>query len=78
MEFLYEADDNMTKDLDRDIVTIRYNVLNLPDTIIQSAYGIYGMPIPVMPNGTYVFPVQKVEWSVTNTTNQKVVIQRFL
>lgn len=45
--------------------------------IIQSAYGMYGMPIPVMPNGTYAFPVQKVEWSVTNTTNQKVIIQRF-
>ncbi len=27
------ANGNLTKDLDRDILTIRYNVLNLPDTI---------------------------------------------
>jgi len=32
-EFAYDANGNMTKDLDRNIVTIRYNSLNLPDTI---------------------------------------------
>ena len=32
-EFSYDANGNMIKDLDRDIVTIRYNLLNLPDTI---------------------------------------------
>jgi len=32
-EFNYDQNGNMTKDLDRDIVTIRYNLLNLPDTI---------------------------------------------
>lgn len=32
-EFAYDANGNMTKDLDRDIYTIRYNLLNLPDTI---------------------------------------------
>lgn len=73
-EMSYDANGNMTKNLDSDIVTIRYNGLNLPDNIIQSAYGIYGMPIPVMMSGTYAFPVQNVEWSVTNATNQKVII----
>ena len=32
-EFVYDANGNMTKDLDRDIVTIKYNLLNLPDTV---------------------------------------------
>ena len=32
-EFLYDKNGNMTKDYDRKIVTIRYNILNLPDTI---------------------------------------------
>ncbi len=33
VEFKYDANGNMTTDLDREIVTIRYNILNLPDTI---------------------------------------------
>ncbi len=37
-EMSYDKNGNMTKDLDRDIVTIRYNILNLPDTI-QFKYG---------------------------------------
>ncbi len=32
-EFLYDANDNMIADYDREIVSIRYNLLNLPDTI---------------------------------------------
>jgi RHS repeat-associated protein len=32
-EFAYDANGNMIKDLDRDIYTIKYNVLNLPDAI---------------------------------------------
>ncbi|WP_243349867.1 RHS repeat domain-containing protein [Parabacteroides sp. FAFU027] len=32
-EFAYDANGNMTKDLDRNIVAFRYNVLNLPDVI---------------------------------------------
>ncbi len=32
-EFTYDANGNMTKDLDRDIYTIKYNVLNLPDVV---------------------------------------------
>jgi RHS repeat-associated protein len=32
-EFTYDANGNMTKDLDREIYTIKYNVLNLPDVI---------------------------------------------
>ena len=32
-EFSFDQNGNMTSDLDRNIVTIRYNVLNLPDTI---------------------------------------------
>lgn len=32
-EFEYDANGNMKKDLDRDIVTIQYNILNLPDII---------------------------------------------
>jgi len=32
-EFAYDANGNMTKDLDRDIYTIKYNVLNLPDVV---------------------------------------------
>ena len=31
--FLFDANGNMTTDLDRNIVTIRYNLLNLPDTV---------------------------------------------
>jgi len=32
-EMTYDPNGNMIKDLDRDIVTIQYNILNLPDTI---------------------------------------------
>ena len=32
-EFLYDANGNMIADYDREIVSIRYNLLNLPDTI---------------------------------------------
>jgi len=32
-EFAYDANGNMIKDLDRNIVTIRYNILNLPEYI---------------------------------------------
>jgi len=32
-EFAYDANGNMIKDLDRDIATIQYNVLNLPDVV---------------------------------------------
>lgn len=32
-EFFYDANGNLITDLDRDIVTIRYNLLNLSDTI---------------------------------------------
>jgi len=32
-KFKYDANGNMIKDLDRKIVTIRYNILNLPDTV---------------------------------------------
>jgi hypothetical protein len=32
-ELSYDKNGNVIKDLDRDIVTIRYNVLNLPDTV---------------------------------------------
>ncbi len=32
-EFLYDANGNMIADFDREIVSIRYNLLNLPDTI---------------------------------------------
>jgi len=32
-DFAYDANGNMVKDLDRNIVTIQYNVLNLPDVI---------------------------------------------
>jgi len=37
-EMSYDKNGNMVKDLDREIVTIRYNILNLPDTI-QFKYG---------------------------------------
>ena len=37
-EMSYYKNWNMTKDLDRDIVTIRYNILNLADTV-QFKYG---------------------------------------
>ena len=33
IEFKYDANGNMVEDLDRDIYTIQYNVLNLPDVI---------------------------------------------
>jgi len=32
-EMSYDKNGNMIKDLDREIVTIRYNILNLPDTV---------------------------------------------
>jgi RHS repeat-associated protein len=32
-EFFYDSNGNLTADLDRKIVAIRYNVLNLPDTV---------------------------------------------
>jgi RHS repeat-associated protein len=32
-EMAYDANGNLTKDIDRDIVTIQYNILNLPDVI---------------------------------------------
>jgi len=33
VEFAYDANGNMIKDLDREIYTIQYNVLNLPDVV---------------------------------------------
>ena len=33
MEYAHDANGNMVKDLDRSIVAIRYNLLNLPDTV---------------------------------------------
>ncbi|NLB81597.1 MAG: hypothetical protein GX800_08330, partial [Clostridiaceae bacterium] len=33
IEFYYDANGNLVTDLDRDIVTIRYNILNLPELI---------------------------------------------
>jgi len=33
VEFAYDANGNMIKDLDREIYTIKYNVLNLPDVV---------------------------------------------
>ncbi len=33
LEFLYDPNGNQTKDLDHDIVTIKYNLLNLPELI---------------------------------------------
>jgi RHS repeat-associated protein len=42
VEFAYDKNGNMTKDLDRDIVTIKYNLLNLPDTIqFKSGHQIF-------------------------------------
>jgi len=38
IEFYYDKNGNMTKDKDRNIVTIRYNILNLPD-IVQFVNG---------------------------------------
>jgi hypothetical protein len=32
-QFYYDKNGNMTKDMDRKIVAIRYNLLNLPDTV---------------------------------------------
>ena len=32
-DFYYDSNGNMTADLDRDIVTIRYNAIDLPDTV---------------------------------------------
>jgi len=45
-------------------------------TITQTVYGTFGMPIPPFPDGTYPsYPITKVEWSVINTSGQRVVIQ---
>lgn len=33
LDYFYDSNGNMTADLDRDIVAIRYNMLNLPDTV---------------------------------------------
>ena len=46
-------------------------------TVTQTIYGTFGMPISAFPNGTYpsMFPITKVEWSVINTSGQRVVIQ---
>jgi hypothetical protein len=33
LDFLYAPNGNQTKDLDRNINTIKYNLLNLPNTI---------------------------------------------
>ena len=33
LDYFYDSNGNMTADLDRDIVAIRYNLLNLPDTV---------------------------------------------
>ena len=51
-EFLYDKNGNMIKDLDRNIVSIRYNILNLPDTIqfstgnqITNRYAVNGQKL---------------------------------
>ena len=52
VEFEYDKNGNMTTDLDRDIVTIQYNVLNLPEIIqfkngnqIQNTYDARGQKL---------------------------------
>ncbi len=41
-EFFYDSNGRLVTDLDRDICTIRYNVLNLPDTIqFSNGHAIY-------------------------------------
>ena len=46
-------------------------------TVIQTVYGAYGMPMPAMPSGNYPYPnqIQRVEWSVMDTSNQRIIIQ---
>jgi len=51
-DFVYDANGNMTTDLDRKIVTIQYNILNLPDLIqfkngnqIKSSYDANGLKL---------------------------------
>ena len=42
IDFSYDANGNLIKDLDRDIVTIKYNILNLPEIIqFKNANSIY-------------------------------------
>ena len=45
-------------------------------TVTQTVYGAYGMPMPAMPSGNYPYPnqIQRVEWSVMDTSNQRIII----
>ena len=42
-DFSYDANGNMTKDLDRKIYTIRYNVLNLPEVLGADQNNVYAL-----------------------------------
>ncbi len=44
--------------------------------VTQTAYGAYGTILPATSKGTYNYSVQRVEWSVTNTSGQRIVIQK--
>ena len=67
-EFFYDANGNLITDLDRDIVTIRYNLLNLPDTIqfkngrqIINRYDATGQKLSTM----YVTPIYPLSAPLT-------------
>jgi len=67
-EFFYDANGNLITDLDRNIVTIRYNLLNLPDTIqfkngrqIINRYDATGQKLSTM----YVTPIYPLSAPLT-------------
>jgi RHS repeat-associated protein len=67
-EFFYDSNGNLITDLDRDIVTIRYNLLNLPDTIqfkngrqIINRYDATGQKLSTM----YVTPIYPLSAPLT-------------
>lgn len=43
--------------------------------VTQQGFSTFGMPMPTLSNGTYQFPIGKVEWSVVNSAGNKIIIQ---
>ncbi|ELR68720.1 hypothetical protein C900_05903 [Fulvivirga imtechensis AK7] len=68
-EFMYDANGNMVKDLNKEIDTIYYNILNLPDTVVF----IDGRKVVY----TYLSNGAKIKQKVLDSSGKTVKLKRY-
>jgi len=52
------------------------NAVPQSGNVTQQAFTVYGTNVYPLRNGTYLYPIHKVEWSVINTSGERTVIQK--